>query len=88
VLPQFNAYNGALFTIRTRALNGMLYWLFQIVGSWTTGYILDAARFPRRKRIFASWFLVFCMVWGVWAGNFVYQKFVLSSFCTYSFLFP
>ncbi|KAG8908079.1 hypothetical protein FRB99_000523 [Tulasnella sp. 403] len=40
----FNDYNGALFNIRTRALNNLCYWTSQIVGKYTNHYL-----------IFASW---------------------------------
>ncbi|KAJ6567184.1 MFS general substrate transporter [Mycena vulgaris] len=37
---QFNEYNGALFNIRTRALNSMLYWSAQIVAGWGLVFIM------------------------------------------------
>ncbi|CAM6092097.1 unnamed protein product [Calypogeia fissa] len=42
---QFNCVNGGgLFTTRTRALNGTLYWLAQILGSNMMGHFLDSTR--------------------------------------------
>jgi hypothetical protein len=47
---QPNDVNLARFTIRTRALNGTLYWLMQIVGAGIFGYLLDLPMLKRTMR--------------------------------------
>ncbi|KZO99654.1 MFS general substrate transporter [Calocera viscosa TUFC12733] len=71
---QFNDYNGVLFTIRTRALNGMIYWASQMFGSIMIGAVLDWPRLSRRVRAAIGWvwLLVFVMVTHGWAYH--YQK--------------
>ncbi|KAF4654565.1 DUF895 domain membrane protein [Perkinsus olseni] len=46
----FNAFNGVLFTVRTRGLNSAIFWLSQIVGAWLLGLVLDASRLKVRSR--------------------------------------
>ncbi|KZT51337.1 MFS general substrate transporter [Calocera cornea HHB12733] len=71
---QFNDYNGVLFTIRTRALNGMIYWASQMFGSIMIGAVLDWPRLSRRTRAAIGWvwLLVFVMFTHGWAYH--YQK--------------
>ncbi|KZO99625.1 hypothetical protein CALVIDRAFT_588324 [Calocera viscosa TUFC12733] len=71
---QFNDYNGVLFTIRTRSLNGMIYWASQMFGSIMIGAVLDWPRLSRRVRAAIGWvwLLVFVMVTHGWAYH--YQK--------------
>ncbi|KAJ7499239.1 MFS general substrate transporter [Mycena latifolia] len=71
---QFNEYNGALFNIRTRALNSMLYWSSQIVGSLIMAVVLDKKNVRRRARAFAGWGLVFIMVFVCHIWAYEYQK--------------
>lgn len=71
---QFNDYNGALFNIRTRALNSLIYWSTQIFGSIAIGTLLDQGRFPRRFRAFFGWIVLFVMVFIVHIWGYEYQK--------------
>jgi MFS family permease len=71
---QFNEYNGALFNIRTRSLNSMLYWSAQIVGSLIMAVILDKKNVRRRVRAFTGWGIVFVMVFVVHIWAYEYQK--------------
>ncbi|KAJ7476827.1 major facilitator superfamily domain-containing protein [Mycena galericulata] len=71
---QFNEYNGALFNIRTRSLNSMLYWASQIVGSLIMAIILDMHHVRRRVRAFTGWTIVFIMVFVVHIWAYEYQK--------------
>lgn len=66
---QFNEYNDALFNIRARALNNVVYWLAQIIGSLTIGFILDQKCINRRIRAFTGWAILVTMVFAVhvWA---------------------
>ncbi|KAF8133206.1 MFS general substrate transporter [Boletus edulis] len=72
---QFNDYNGAIFTIRARGLNNLVYWTAQIVGSVFIGYvILDQKLYRRRVRAFIGWVLVFAMVFVVHIWAYFYQR--------------
>lgn len=51
---QFNDYNGALFTLRGRSLNSMIYWTSQIFGAIGMSFILDTKRYRRRTRAFGG----------------------------------
>lgn len=76
---EFNDYNAALFTIRARALNNLVYWLAQIVGSVSIGFLLDQRALTRRFRAFAGWTALFLMVFVVHIWAYFYQKCVVSS---------
>jgi MFS family permease len=71
---QFNDYNAALFNIRARSLNNLVYWISQILGSLSVGLLLDQHQFRRRARAFATWtiLLVFVLTVHIWA--FFYQR--------------
>lgn len=71
---QFNDYNGVLFTLRTRALNNLLYWLSQMAGSLVFGQILDSKRMSRRSRAWVGWGIVMVVMWAVWGGSYDVQK--------------
>lgn len=71
---QFNDYNGVLFTLRTRSLNNLLYWLSQMVGSLVIGQVLDNKRMSRRSRAWLGWSIVFLIMWAVWGGSYDVQK--------------
>jgi len=71
---QFNEYNGALFNIRARSLNNLVYWLSQIVGSISIGILLDQRSLSRRLRAFSGWTILLVMVFIVHIWAFFYQK--------------
>ncbi|GLB36693.1 putative MFS general substrate transporter [Lyophyllum shimeji] len=71
---QFNEYNNALFNIRARSLNNLVYWLAQIVGSLSIGFLLDQSGIPRRTRAFAGWAILLVMVFIVHTWAYFYQK--------------
>lgn len=71
---QFNDYNGVLFTLRTRALNNLLYWLSQMVGSVLFGQVLDNKRMSRKSRAWLGWAIVLVFMWAVWGGSYDVQK--------------
>ena len=83
---EFNDYNAALFNIRARSLNNLVYWVSQILGSVSIGLLLDQHQFRRRARAFAAWsiLLTFVLIVHIWA--FFYQRYVfrLSLGCTLS----
>ncbi|KAK4048410.1 hypothetical protein OIV83_004756 [Microbotryomycetes sp. JL201] len=71
---RFNSYNGALFTLRTRSLNSMLYWLSQMIAALLFGIAIDTKRLRRVSR---AWFgLGFLLVLStvVWGCSYHYQK--------------
>ncbi|EJD04544.1 MFS general substrate transporter [Fomitiporia mediterranea MF3/22] len=71
---QFNDYNGALFTIRARSLNNLMYWLVQMIGSVAIGRVLDTKRLTRRVRAFAGWMMLLVIVFVVHVWGFFYQR--------------
>ncbi|THH04791.1 hypothetical protein EW145_g5258 [Phellinidium pouzarii] len=71
---QFNDFNGAIFNIRGRSLNNLVYWTSQIFGSILIGLLLDSSRLTRRARAFVGWAVLFGMVFVVHIWGFFYQK--------------
>lgn len=73
---QFNVYNGpGWLSIRARALNNLLYWLFQIIGAGIFGLFLDSSRLGSRKsRAFAGNAIAFVIILALWIGAIVIQK--------------
>lgn len=74
---QFNAVNGGgLFTTRTRAFNGTLYWTAQILGSMLMGHFLDSSRFvstSRRVRGLLGLTLLLIVSSVIWGGGLGFQ---------------
>ena len=60
----FQAVNTPQFTLRTRSLNGVLYWLAQIIGSGTFGYALDSKFLSRSMRAKVGTVALFCLTMG------------------------
>ncbi|KAJ7095079.1 MFS general substrate transporter [Mycena belliarum] len=73
---QFNDYNGALFNIRTRSLNSMLYWSSQVLGAMMMAFILDKKNVTRRTRAFIGWGVVLVLVFVVHGWGYAYQKYL------------
>ncbi|CAK5262573.1 unnamed protein product [Mycena citricolor] len=71
---QFNDFNGALFSTRTRPLNSMLYWASQIVGSLAMVVIFDRHSLSRKTRAYIAWGLLLVMVFVVHGWGYTYQK--------------
>lgn len=71
---QFNEFNGAIFNIRARSLNNLVYYLAQIVGSGLMGLLLDRDKLSRRFRAFMGWGILFVMVFIVHIWGYFYQK--------------
>ncbi|KAG2209434.1 hypothetical protein INT47_008276 [Mucor saturninus] len=73
---QFNIYNSPNFmSIRARALNNLLYWLFQIVGAGCFGWFMDYAKLgSRKKRAIYGNTITLIIIVALWAGAFVIQK--------------
>ncbi|KAI0685541.1 MFS general substrate transporter [Cytidiella melzeri] len=71
---QFNDYNAAIFNIRARSLNNLVYWLSQIIGSVSIGFLLDQQGLSRRLRAFSGWCVLVFMVFVVHTWAFFDQK--------------
>lgn len=71
---QFQDVNKARFNIRTRALNGTLYWLAQILGAFVSGFALDFPNIRRTNRAKVAWLAMFVLTFAVWGGGYVFQK--------------
>lgn len=71
---QFQEVNLPKFNIRTRSLNGVLYWFFQMVGAFVFGYLLDIRSIRRTTRARVGLFALFAITMGVWGGGYVFQK--------------
>jgi MFS family permease len=71
---QPNDVNAAVFNTRTRALNGMLYWMAQIVGATLVGHLLDLQQFRRTTRAKAALVALFVITMAVWGGGYAWQK--------------
>ena len=77
---EFNEYNNALFNIRARALNNLIYWLAQIIGSISIGFLLDQHHISRRTRAFWGWSILLVMVFAVHVWAYFYQKYISACF--------
>lgn len=73
---EFNGYNNALFNIRARSLNNLVYWISQIFGSIAIGLLLDRENLSRRVRAFSGWAILFLMVFLVHIWAYFYQMYV------------
>lgn len=71
---QFNSVNLAYFTVRTRALNSLLYWLMQMIGAFVFGQLLDMKWFSRPMRAKINFALLLAITLGVWGGGYAFQK--------------
>jgi len=72
---QFNDYNLALFNLRTRSLNALLYWLSQIFGSGLFALLLDCQKvFNRQHRAFLGWAILTIVIFLVWGFGWAVQK--------------
>lgn len=70
---QFNDFNGARFTVRTRSLNSLLYWLAQMIGAIVVGLLFDWQRFSRPVRARIGWVVVFISGMVIWGGGLKFQ---------------
>lgn len=71
---QQNSVNGAYFNTRTKALNGLLYWLAQIIAAVIWGYLLDIERVKRTTRAKAAWAALFVLTFVIWGGGYAFEK--------------
>ncbi|KAH8101504.1 major facilitator superfamily domain-containing protein [Cristinia sonorae] len=71
---QFNEYNSALFNIRARSLNNLVYWIAQIFGSVAIAKLLDQRRLTWRMRAWIGWTVLLVMVFIVHIWAYFYQR--------------
>ncbi|KAL1737960.1 hypothetical protein HDZ31DRAFT_51652, partial [Schizophyllum fasciatum] len=71
---EFNDYNAAIFNIRARSLNNLVYWVAQVIGSVSIGILLDQHRISRRLRAFVGWSILFSMIFLVHIWAYFYQR--------------
>lgn len=73
---QQNDVNGMTFNIRTRSLNGALYWFAQMFGGLVIGFILDLPKLnlsrPWRARL--GWLVLFVTGMIIWGGGLAFQR--------------
>lgn len=70
----FNSVNLAYFTVRTRALNSLLYWLMQMVGAFIFGQLLDMKWFSRPTRAKINFGILIAITMAIWGGGYAFQK--------------
>jgi hypothetical protein len=70
----FTQVNGAYFNTRTRALNGVVYYIMQIVGAYVFGFALDFKGVRRTTRAKAAWAALFSTIMIIWGFGFMFQK--------------
>lgn len=70
----FTEVNAAYFNVRTRALNGVVYYLMQIVGAYVFGFALDFKGVRRTTRAKAAWFALFATIMIIWGCGYKFQK--------------
>lgn len=71
---QQNNVNLLTFNIRTRSLNGALYWIAQMFGGLLIGMILDVPFLDRPGRAKLGWATVFVTGMAIWGGGYQFQK--------------
>jgi drug/metabolite transporter (DMT)-like permease len=70
---QQNDVNGLTFNLRTRSLNGALYWIAQMAGGLMMGLILDLHTLNRRTRAITGWAILFVTGMVIWGGGYQFQ---------------
>jgi hypothetical protein len=71
---QQNSVNGARFDTRTRALNGLLYYLAQIAGALGLGYLLDLDNIKRSTRAKACLLMLFVATMAIYGGGYAWEE--------------
>jgi hypothetical protein len=70
----FTEVNAAYFNVRTRALNGVVYYLMQIVGAYVFGFALDFKGVRRTTRAKAALAALFTIIMIIWGFGYMFQK--------------
>lgn len=66
--------NAFYYSLRTRSLNSMVYWLTQIIGTFGLSLILDNQKFKRKPRGLVGLAITCVFVIATWAGGAVFQQ--------------
>ena len=66
--------NAFYYSLRTRALNSMVYWLTQIIGTFGLSLILDNSKIGRKKRGLYGFVVTCIFVIATWIGGAVFQQ--------------
>ncbi|KAK7031060.1 hypothetical protein VNI00_013659 [Paramarasmius palmivorus] len=79
VLVVFTNYSsffrpGDTFTLRTRSLNGSMYWIAQMFGGFIIGVLLDLKLLSRPGRAKLGWIFVFTIGMAIWGGGLAFQR--------------
>ena len=74
----FQDVNTPFFNLRTRSLNGVLYWTSQIIGAGIFGFALDSPMFRRPTRAKAALAALFVLTFG--KGLFLITTTILISY--------
>jgi MFS family permease len=69
----FTEVNAAYFNLRTRALNGVVYYTMQIVGAYVFGFALDYRGLRRTVRAKVAWGALFALIMVVWGAGYKFQ---------------
>ncbi|KAF2867574.1 major facilitator superfamily domain-containing protein [Massariosphaeria phaeospora] len=69
----FTEVNGAYFNTRTRALNGVCYYIMQIIGAYVFGFALDYKGLRRSTRAKVSWAVLLSLMMVVWGCGYKFQ---------------
>jgi MFS family permease len=70
----FTEINNSYFNTRTRALNGVVYYIMQIVGAYVFGFALDYKGIRRITRAKAAWAALFAIIMIIWGFGYMFQK--------------
>jgi len=70
----FTEVNAAYFNVRTRALNGVVYYLMQIVGAYVFGFALDYKGVRRTTRAKVALAALFTTIMIIWGFGYMFQK--------------
>lgn len=70
----FTEINNAYFNTRTRALNGVVYYIMQIIGAYVFGFALDFKGVRRTMRAKMAWGALFATVMIIWGFGYMFQK--------------
>ncbi|PFH50027.1 hypothetical protein AMATHDRAFT_4358 [Amanita thiersii Skay4041] len=71
---QQNSVNGDTFTLRARSLNGAMYWIAQMFGGLTIGFLLDLKWLTRPQRAKLGYIFVFVTGFSIWGGGLAFQR--------------
>ncbi|KAF2262617.1 MFS general substrate transporter [Lojkania enalia] len=69
----FTEVNAGYFNTRTRALNGVVYYIMQIIGAYVFGFALDVKGVRRTTRAKAAWVALFVIIMIIWGCGYEFQ---------------